>query len=181
MHRFGLALSGVLFLSGCASNRASSVDPTDAGMFGPVSMRIHPTFTQVKDWTGDSKPDGVEAVIELDDQFGEPTRASGTAIFELYAYRAEDPEPRGIRLANWSAPLLTRDQQVAHWNPAVRGYSFQLAFNRIQMDRTYVLSVEFNRKAGGRFFNQVVLEASREGKRSGQPTPHAPLETPARS
>src|SRR5438094_676893 len=91
-----------LLAGGCATTRPH--DPEDGAMFSPISMRVHPTFTQVKDWSNDKTPDGIEAVIELQDQFGEPTRATGTVLFELYNYRAEDPEPRGIRLANWAAP-----------------------------------------------------------------------------
>ena len=33
-------------------------------LFTPTSMRIHPVFTQLRDWTGDAKPDGVDALIE---------------------------------------------------------------------------------------------------------------------
>src|SRR5436305_4567151 len=64
-------------------------------MFGPSSMRIHPAFTQVKDWNGDSKPDGIEVVLEMQDQFGEPTRAAGTLRFELWTFREAAAERRG--------------------------------------------------------------------------------------
>ena len=53
----------------------------DAALFGPSAMRIHPIFTRLSDWTGDGVPDGIEALIELQDQFGDPTKASGTIIF----------------------------------------------------------------------------------------------------
>jgi len=46
----------------------------EAMMFGAASMRIHPTFTRLKDWTGDGKADGIEAVVELQDAFGETRR-----------------------------------------------------------------------------------------------------------
>ena len=74
-------------LAGCASHAPVPRSPTDAALFAPVSMRIHPIFTQVKDWTGDDKPDGVEALLEFQDQFNDPTKAAGTVIFELYSYR----------------------------------------------------------------------------------------------
>ena len=46
-------------------------------MFAPVAMRVHPIFTDVKDWTGDGRADGIEALVEFEDQFGDPTKASG--------------------------------------------------------------------------------------------------------
>ena len=64
-------------------------------------MRLHPIFTTLKDWTGDNKPDGVEAFVELQDQFGDPTKASGKIIFALYDFKKFDPERRGPLLAEW--------------------------------------------------------------------------------
>src|SRR5690554_6153710 len=52
-------------------------EPAGPEMFDPAAMRIHPVFTQVKDWTGDGQPDGIEALVELTDQFGDPTKGSG--------------------------------------------------------------------------------------------------------
>ena len=66
-------------------------------MFGPQSMRIHPSFTRTKDWTGDGRADGIEAVVELQDDFGEPTRATGRVMFDVYEYRQYHPDPRGKR------------------------------------------------------------------------------------
>src|SRR5262245_62034333 len=85
-----LVISMLLASAGCDSSSPHPRSQTDAALFGPAAMRIHPIFTQVKDWTGDGKPDGIEALIELQDQFGDPTKASGRIVFELYEYRAYD-------------------------------------------------------------------------------------------
>ncbi|HEY2588515.1 MAG TPA: hypothetical protein VGI81_22430, partial [Tepidisphaeraceae bacterium] len=77
MVRFGLALGAVLMLLGCGESSPYPRSPLDQQMFGPASVRIHPTFTQVRDWSGHGKPDGIEATLEIQDQFGEPTRATG--------------------------------------------------------------------------------------------------------
>jgi hypothetical protein len=42
-------------LCGCSGLQPFPRSETDAQLFGPVSMRLHPIFTQVKDWTGDGK------------------------------------------------------------------------------------------------------------------------------
>src|SRR3954468_20221819 len=101
----------VLFLlpaSGCES----SPKIVREQQFGPAKVRLHPTFTQVKDWTGDNHPDGIEAVVEIQDSFGEPVRASGKLVFELYDYREDNPNHVGARIADpWIVSLLTEDEQ----------------------------------------------------------------------
>jgi hypothetical protein len=131
-------------------------------LFGPVAMRIHPIFTRVKDWTGDNKPDGVEALIELQDQFGDPTKAAGRVVFELYSFQKFDPQRRGTRLVNpWIGSLMTLEEQRDRWNRTSRTYSFPLSFAQISVDSTYVLTAQFETTSGQRFFDQLILEPAR--------------------
>jgi hypothetical protein len=146
----------------------------DAAMFAATDLRVHP-FTSVKDWTGDGRPDGIEALIELQDRFRDPTKATGTVLFELFTYRRSYPDPRGDRLAAWKGSLLTLEEQRMHWNRISRTYSFQLAYPDVRADHSYVLVVWFEH-SGRRMTSQVVLEAqapeaSQEPKDgSGSPT-----------
>ncbi len=150
----------LLVVLGCESSTTYPRTPADAMLFGPSRFRIHPIFTQIKDWTGDNVPDGIEALIEFEDQFGDATKASGQVIFELYEYRKFDPDPRGNRLANpWIGDLDTIDAQRQRWNHTSRTYSFQLAYPQIQTDRSYVLTATFQLSGGGRFFDQMILAA----------------------
>ena len=133
----------------------------DAALFAPVSMRVHPIFTQVKDWTGDGHPDGVEALLEFQDQFGDPTKAAGTAVFELYNYRRGNVDPRGERIVNpWVGSLQTLAEQQARWNRTSRTYFFQLEYPAIRADHSYVLTATFDTGAT-RFFDQIVIEGER--------------------
>ena len=160
--------------SGCESRYRRP--PADAEMFGPQSMRIHPTFTRPKDWTGDGRPDGIEAVVELQDEFGEPTRATGKVIFEVSAYRPYFPDPRGKRGPDvWQWTMDTRAEQAAHWSRALRAYSFKIPYDPGR--GTVVLSGTFA-LAGGtpRLFDQIILEP--EGRTS--PVPEAATTQPAR-
>jgi hypothetical protein len=165
-----------VLLAGCqpAAPRTAS----EQLMFGAAYMRIHPTFTHLVSSSDEAGINGVDAVVEFQDQFGEPTRSAGALLFELYVYRPSDPNIRGVRLAHWQASLNSKDDQINHWNPAVRGYSFELEYDTIDSDRSYVLTAEVNRPGGGRFFSQLVLETTHEGKHSGRPAPHAALEEP---
>jgi hypothetical protein len=151
--------------AGCESTAKIKADPS----FGPTHVRIHPTFTQVKDWTGDGKLDGIEVVVELLDDFDEPVRAPGKMTFELFRYLRGEPNPAGDRLVNpWVGSLLTREEQAAHWSPALRAYTFQLAYPQVSQGQYYVLSVTFEsaggttRLGGGRLFNQIILEPLHE-------------------
>jgi hypothetical protein len=101
--------------------------------------------------------DGVEVLIELQDRFRDPTKATGTTLFELYDYRRNHPDPRGERLAAWRGSLQTLEEQRTHWNRISRTYSFQLAFPEISLNKSYVLQVWFD-TGGHRLMGQVVLE-----------------------
>ena len=165
MHRTarGLLLFSCLFscavLLGCASKPIER-DSAEAAMFGPERMRLHPIFTQVKDWTGDGVPDGIEAEVEFQDQFDDPTKAAGKMIFELYHYRPGYADPRGERAGTpWVAELLTLEQQRGHWNRTSRTYSFQLAMPGISPKHGYVVTAMFEHIDGRRFFGHVVLNA----------------------
>ena len=128
----------------------------DAPIFAPTELRIHP-FTSVKDWDGDNHPDGVEVLLELQDRFRDPTKATGTVLFELYEFRKYHPDPRGERLAAWRGSIVTVDEQRMRWNRISRTYQFQLAYPQIRKDRGYVLQVWFE-TGGRRLTSQVVLE-----------------------
>jgi len=171
--RFGVA-GFMLLLSmtiGCSANRAT---PGTIDMFAPTGMRIHPIFTQVADLDKDGKPDGIEAQLEFQDQFGDPTKASGQVLFELFDYRRNSPDPRGTRVGGpWMESLAGLDEQHARWNTTLRTYRFDLSYPNIRNDQPYVLTAIFELTSGGRFFDQIVLTPiggqENGGSKSGLP------------
>lgn len=172
-----LALLAALscLVSGCQGPGPAARSLTAAELFAPVSMRIHPIFSNVKDWTGDGHPDGIEALLEFQDQFNDPTKAAGTVVFELYTYRPYSPDPRGQRTVNpWVGSLQTLREQQARWNRTSRTYSFQLEFPAIRGDESYVLSASFD-TGTTRFFDEIVLQ----GDRAPRARPAARSETPS--
>ena len=46
-------LTFAIFIGSCEENQPLSMGKNAASIIGPVSIRIHPTFTQPKSWTGD--------------------------------------------------------------------------------------------------------------------------------
>lgn len=153
-----IVCGAIALLASCQpASRSVERESADAPLFAPTDLRIHP-FTAVKDWTGDGKIDGVEVLIELQDRFRDPTKATGAALFELYDYRRSHPDPRGERLAAWRGSLQTLEEQRTHWNRISRTYSFQLAYPEVSVNKSYVLQVWFD-TGGHRLMGQVVLEA----------------------
>lgn len=169
-----------LMSGGCTNSAKYARTQSEAEMFAAVSMRIHPIFTQVKDWTGDGIVDGVEALLEFQDQFTDPTKAAGDVVFELYAYQPYSPDARGERVLNpWLGSLRTLGDQEARWNRTSRTYSFELEYPEIRDDRDYVLVATFD-TGQTRFFDQIVLEGRRTPRgeqrvpatRPADPIPH---------
>jgi len=161
-----LALLILPALVGCSSPAAPPPRTAeDNQLFGPVSMKLD-TFSKVKNWNGNGAPNGIEALVEFDDRFGDRTKAAGVIIFELYDYRPYWPDPRGARLANpWTASLQTYDEQKAHWETASGAYMFRLAFDQAFWNHNYVLTATYQSAAGTRLFSRIVLQSQKPENR----------------
>lgn len=180
----GACAVALLWIGGCQQPDLGGRDAPEATLFAPVAMRIHPIFTQYRDFNADGRPDGLEALLEFTDQFGDPTKAAGGVIFELFEYRRADPDPRGARLAEWRAKLLSLADQRQHWDRTSRAYTFSLSYPKLRPGQPYVLSAMFERTAGQprRFFDRIILdpyvqESSGATGRT-EPTPILPATRP---
>lgn len=164
-----MPLALLVSLVGCGS-QPNWDQESKQDLFAPTAMRIHPVFTQVRDWTGDGKPDGIEVFVEFQDRFGDPSKAAGNMVFEVYQYRPGWPDPRGERLGT---PYVVSIDSVAtqreHWNRTARAYSFQLALPSVSPRQTYVLTTSVDAGNNQRFFDRFTIEPA---------TPAVP-ETPA--
>lgn len=147
-------------LVGCSNPKFTEDELSSENLFSASAMRIHPIFTQLKDWTGDGRPDGIEALVEFQDPFGDPTKASGTIRFELYDYVQGVPDPKGARAANpWIGSLASQEDQKARWNRTSRTYSFQLGMNNFPAGKAHILVATFKPSGDGpRLFSQIVIQ-----------------------
>lgn len=174
----GCIVAGFLFVAGCntPAPHGDSSASTEAAMFGIESIRIHPVFSHITDWTDDGQIDGVEALVEFSDRFSDPTKGAGTILFELFEYREGSPDPRGRRVVNpWLASIQTVEQQRAHWNNTTQTYEFKLAWPQIHQGQLYVLTATFTATTGERFFSRVILGGAQEtssGTATSQPASH---------
>jgi len=168
----------VVLIVGCAQPVDEDASSTEASLFGPRAMRIHPIFSSIKDWNGDGKPDGFEVFIEFQDRFGDPTKAAGVVMFEVFDYRPGHSEIRGQRLFNpWRGSIQTAADQRARWNRTSRTYAFQLACPTVTTSKSYVLKATFSPIVGERLYDQVVFEAQEDSSAATRPTtrPRGPL------
>jgi hypothetical protein len=179
MRHLAAIASLLLIVAGCAQPRPDMAEGA-AALFAPTAMRIHPIFTQVRDWTGDGNVDGVEVLLEFQDRFGDPTKAAGTVLFELFEYRPANPDPRGARLANpFVGSIVSVEEQRLRWNRTSRTYTFQLALPAISPRRDYVLTAAFRAADGGRFFDRVVLKGQEPASEPAtQPVNQSPAGLP---
>ena len=149
----------LLAVAGCSQpDRPPRVAPIKPSMFAPEAMRLHPTFTQVLDTNNDGTADSIEAEVEFTDKFGDPTKAEGQVMFELYSFRQDNPDPRGSRLVNpFVGSIQTPAEQEARWNRTTRTYSFRLAAPIVGKRANYVLTASFVTTSGKRYFDKTVL------------------------
>lgn len=139
-------------------------------------MRIHPVFTQIRDWNGDRRADGIEVMIEFQDVFGDPAKAAGEFVFEVFDFQPGHPDPRGPRVAGpFLASTAAPASQYAHWSRTSRAYAFQLAFENVSPNRPYVLGAIFERTGRDRFMDRLILEPAVPA-----PLPAVPATNPSR-
>ncbi|HEX8323263.1 MAG TPA: hypothetical protein VF595_05045 [Tepidisphaeraceae bacterium] len=137
--------------------------PAEAQFFTAESMHLSPVFTKVTDFDGDGNQDGIEAVVELQDRFGDPTKAVGRVVFQIYRYRAYNPDPRGERLAGpFEGRVDSAADQKARWSRVNRAYIFQLAYPNASKSGDYVVEAMFEASNGGRLFDRLTIEGDRE-------------------
>lgn len=127
--------------------------------YSPTSIKILP-FTKPKSFDDDAIPDGVAVSLRPLDSAGDPVKAYGTFIFELYAYKQALGNHRGERLQTWSQPVLGPKDQKKFWERVTSTYEFQLSWEGkpIPADRRYILSASFQAPGSERLFDEYQFE-----------------------
>ncbi|MFO0973153.1 MAG: hypothetical protein U1A27_06930 [Phycisphaerae bacterium] len=156
---------GLLLLCGaCAGRPAASVEHlTDvdvARLYGPTKLEILP-FTKFSSFDDDAIPDGVAVALRPLDEMGDPTKAYGEFLFELFTYREASAQRAGQRLESWSQSILTSDDQHRFWDRVTSTYVFQLTWEGGQFPKTdqkYVLTASYLGPSGRRLFAEHTFE-----------------------
>jgi hypothetical protein len=159
--RFALVAATALaagLASGCTQRPAIRLDvPYPVSLLLPREIRIH-SFTGTKAFEDGSK--GLEVHIEARDSYGDSTKAFGDFRFELHAFRAQNPDPKGNLIHTWTESLLDPKTNATHWWSVSRTYVFKLQSDQpIVSGRQYVLLAVFSSPYTERLFAQRVFTA----------------------
>jgi len=127
--------------------------------YSPRSLKILP-FTKPRSFDDDAIPDGVNVSLRLLDAAGDPVKAYGTFLFELYEHRPASGTGRGDLLLTWSRPVVNLDHQRQFWEKVTATYEFQLGWEGqpLPPQRKYVLAVSFQAPGGERLFDEYTFE-----------------------
>ena len=125
-------------------------DPTPAGgievkpplsLMLPHTIRIHP-FTGLRNLEKGVR--GLEVRMEALDAYQDTTKAFGTFRFELYAFKAFSPNPKGVMIESWEVDLMNPRENIVRWDPITRSYVFRLGLNEsVAAGRRLVLTAAF--------------------------------------
>jgi len=93
--------------------------------FVPAAMRVSP-FTSIG-YDAERQAHRLDLMVELRDRVGDLTKGVGTFNVEL---RQIGAAAEGRLLYTWSASVLTVNENVQHYNPALSAYNFKLALKQ---------------------------------------------------
>lgn len=127
--------------------------------YSPKSIKILP-FTKPRSFDSDPVPDGIEVSLRTLDNAGDPVKAYGKFLFELYARRNAAGNPRGERLQVWDQTIDNLKDQKQFWERVTSTYQFQLSWEGqpIAPQRKYVLDATYQTPGGERLFDTYELE-----------------------
>lgn len=129
------------------------------GYYSPTQIRLLP-FTKIRSFDDDLVPDGVAVSLRPLDGAGDPVKAYGSFLFELYEYRQATADRRGRRLQAWRQTIHTLDEQRTFWERVTSTYEFQLSWEGepLPIDRKYILAASFEAPGADRLFDDYVFE-----------------------
>ncbi len=127
--------------------------------YSPASIQLLP-FTKVRSFDDDIVPDGLAVSLRPLDGAGDPVKAYGSFLFELYAFRPATASHRGERLQSWTQTIRTPDDQRTFWERVTSTYEFQLSWegNPLPNNQKYVLSASFEAPGAERLFDDYEFE-----------------------
>lgn len=127
--------------------------------YSPAQIQILP-FTKVRSFDDDVVPDGLAVSLRPLDGAGDPVKAYGSFLFELYAYQPATADHRGKRLQRWTQSIRTPEDQRTFWERVTSTYEFQLSWegNPLPNNKKYLLTASFEAPGAKRLFDEYEFE-----------------------
>jgi hypothetical protein len=138
------------------SSGASAPVPAPVNLTLPKTVNIH-EFTTTRKFDESGGIPGIDARVEALDAFGDTTKAFGDFRFELYKFKPNAPDPKGLRLGVWEEKLLEPGANRTHWDESTRTYEFKLKCDQgcsLGVGDKYVLVVTFSSPFSDRLFSK---------------------------
>jgi hypothetical protein len=161
---------GLVLLGACGRGEIgpSAEGPTAQDLvkyYSPASIKILP-FTKPRSFDNDAIPDGVGVSLRTLDSAGDPVKAYGTFIFELYGYKQGIGNHRGELVQTWTQPVNSLKDQKKFWERVTSTYEFQLSWEGkpISPDHRFIIVASFQAPGSDRLFDEFEFEfrANRE-------------------
>jgi hypothetical protein len=137
------------------SSGASTPVPAPINLTLPKTVKIH-EFTTTRTFDELGGIPGIDARVEALDAFGDTTKAFGDFRFELFKFKPNAPDPKGLRLGVWEEKLLDPKVNRTHWDEINRAYQFKLKCDKdcgLGVGDKYVLVVTFSSPFSNRLFS----------------------------
>lgn len=162
----GIVVATSVLLWGAACQRGEISQTPDGpsveeliAFYSPRSIKIQP-FTKPRSFDDDAIPDGIAVSLRTLDAAGDPVKAYGVFIFELYAFRSALGDRRGELIQTWRQTILSTRDQKQFWERITASYEFQLSWEGrpIAPQRKYILVASFQSPGSDRLFDQYEFE-----------------------
>ena len=151
-------------LSGCHDGvmMGTASDPTPEELiryYSPQSLKVLP-FTKPRSFDEDAFPDGVGVSVRTQDGAGDPVKAYGTFLFELYAYKSGLASHRGELLNTWQQAVRNPNDQKTYWERVTSTYEFQLSWEGkpVPPQERYILVAYFQSPGSKRLTDEYAFE-----------------------
>lgn len=154
------AALGISCQRGAISGSADGPDAEElAAYYSPRSIAILP-FTKPRSFDDDVIPDGLGVSLRPLDSAGDPVKAYGTFLFELYAFRPAISHHRGELLQTWDQTIRDVEDQKRFWERVTSTYEFQLSWEGAPLSpgQRFILVASFQAPGSERLFDEYEFE-----------------------
>ncbi len=131
--------------------------PEPLNLLLPTEIRFHP-FTRTRILDANGGVSGINVRIEAIDAYGDSTKAFGDFRFEMYQFRPNSPDCKGMRLATWHESVMEPGKNLVHWDKFARAYRFKLKWDHpVPAGQRFVLVAVFSSPFAQRLFAESVF------------------------
>ncbi len=168
-----LVLAFLVSVTGCQTTpavRDTAAKQKMLELLMPSRIEIVEPFTRIKSFDKDTKPDGIELLVQAVNSLDNPgLMIAGDVRVELFSYVPASGDRKGPRLEYWKISLSTEQQQRTYWNQITQMYEFWLQVDPtvLPLEDKYLLTVTYSSPLGEHLTAESVIEYRTPGRSLG--------------